>query len=103
MATPIKSGAKSPSALPGKTYNFLYVESFSHWEYPNGRIWGHAMFNCKCLLCGGSALLPGESIVSGNNKACGCLRKPIVSEEDRKRRKAEQQRNWRAKKKAGLI
>jgi hypothetical protein len=56
----------NPSEIEiGQRFNYLVVKS------KLGRIKGHLMFSCLCD-CGNVKNIRGSSLISGNNKACGC-------------------------------
>lgn len=54
--------------LIGKTFNQLYVESYSHTE--NKRIF----YNCICKLCGSKVIIRKDSLQNGHAQSCGCMR-----------------------------
>lgn len=56
-----------PADLTGQRFGMLEVKSFSHKQK------GKRMWVCLCD-CGNTKVISGSNLVTGNNKACGCLR-----------------------------
>ena len=65
--------------LVGCTFGRLYVESIKGKTKDNKRY----IYHCKCS-CGNDCDVLGEMLSSGRTKSCGCLRKEIVSKQNKK-------------------
>lgn len=62
-----------PTKYIGEKFGNLYVESISHIKR------SHKFYMCLCD-CGNRKAIVSYSLLSGNAKSCGCLRKKVTSE-----------------------
>ena len=90
--------------LIGQTFDYLLVKKLSdnsYTERSNGRYYTKTTYDCVCR-CGKTVRVAQESLLTGNNKSCGCLKiektkqrvrekhpnwKPEISDEERMRRR----------------
>jgi hypothetical protein len=76
--------AKQAEDLTGKVFGNLEVIKFHHKKRKNpsnGQVQGHRYFwLCKCLLCGGTAIVPSSSLKGMKSTSCGCLTRKRASE-----------------------
>lgn len=64
--------------ISGSKFGRLTVIEFSHKDK-----YGHSYWTCRCE-CGNTKTIYGVSLICGDTKSCGCLRKSLLSERNTK-------------------
>ncbi len=66
--------------ITGKIFNHLQAIEIDHVDKritATGKVKYAVYWKCKCLLCGGTAIVARTELVSGKTKSCGCLRASV--------------------------